>query len=120
MTAFDLAIKKHWTRLFLQCGRTVTYTRGGDSVQLSAARSVSRGEVDTGAMTLESVQPDYLFLGADLVLSGQQVEPQAGDVIDDDGQRYEVLPMGAEPAWRYADPARGVMRVHCRHTGATP
>jgi len=101
--------------------RTVTYRRGEDSVQLSATvgMTVLRLEDDYG-IEQRLTRRDYLIEVADLVLAGQQVEPQAGDRIEEaDGETtwvYEVMgPGGGEPDWRYSDPYRRVYRIHTKH-----
>jgi hypothetical protein len=107
--------------------RTVVYQRGGDIIELPATigRSVFEQADEFGIIhKLES--RDFLVLSTDLVLSGVQTRPKAGDrVHDPDGdntQVYEVMAPGGEPPFRYSDPYRKTLRIHTKHIGteATP
>ena len=107
--------------------RTVVYQRSGDSVALPATigRTVFEQADEFGIIhKLES--RDFLVLRTDLVLSGVQTLPKAGDrVRDPDGdnvQVYEVMApgtvSGGEPPFRYSDPYRKTLRIHTKHIGA--
>jgi hypothetical protein len=103
--------------------RAVVYQRGGDSVELPATigRTVFEQADEFGIIhKLES--RDFLLLRTDLVLSGVQTLPKAGDrVRDPDGENaqvYEVMAPGAEPPFRYSDPYRKTLRIHTKHIGA--
>ena len=103
--------------------RTVVYQRSGDSVELPATigRTLFEQADEFGIIhKLES--RDFLVLRNDLVLSGVQILPKAGDrVRDPDGdntQVYEVMAPGPEPAFRYSDPYRKTLRIHTKHVGA--
>jgi len=102
--------------------RTVTYLRGGDSVDLPATigRTVFEQADEYGAVhKLKS--RDFLVLTTDLVLDGVQTLPKAGDRIrEPDGGRtfvYEVMAPGNEPPFRYSDPYRRTLRIHTKHVG---
>ena len=104
-------------------GRTVTYRRGAYSVEVtvSIGETVFRMVVEYGAQ-VRVVRRDYLLNTVDLVLNSQRVVPQAGDRIEEtDGDSiyvHEVMgPGGGEPAWRYSDPYRRVLRIHTKHVG---
>jgi len=98
-------------------GRTVTYRRGDDSVELQATigETIFRLVGAYGSQT-RVVRRDYLIEAADLVLDGSAVQPRAGDRIeetDDDGTWvHEVGAPGGEPAWRWSGPHRGTYRTH--------
>jgi hypothetical protein len=102
--------------------RTVAYQRSGDSVELPATigRTVFEQADEFGIIhKLES--RDFLVLRTDLVLSGVQTLPKAGDrVRDPDGDNthlYEVMAPGSEPPFRYSDPYRKTLRIHTKHIG---
>lgn len=104
-------------------GRTVTYRRGGNSVEVTASigQTTFRTVVDYGAQ-VRTARRDYLVSTVDLVLNSERVLPEAGDRIEEiDGDQtfvYEVMgPGGDEPAWRYSDPYRRVLRIHTKHVG---
>lgn len=112
-------------RLQNAAGETVTYERGLDSASLTAV--IGRTEWDSiegeGLVTrIES--EDFLIEAADLVLAGEQTEPQRGDrikrTIGGTTHVFEVLPFGAagdEQPFRYSDRSRSLLRVHTKHTG---
>lgn len=107
--------KKHATR-------QVTYRRGVGSVpvQATVGRTVFEQDDGTGVIVRTEVR-DYLIDTADLVLAGQPALPERGDRVEeiDAGKKftYEVMPLGAEPHWRYSDPYRTTLRVHTKHIG---
>ena len=77
-----------------------------------------------GGTRMEWTDRDYLISAAKLVLGGVQVEPQAGDqireTVGDAVHVYEALAPGGEPAWRWSDPHRRMLRVHAKHVGTEP
>lgn len=106
--------------------RTVVYQRGAEVVELPATigRTVFEQADEFGIIhKLES--RDFLVLRTDLVLSGVETLPRAGDrVRDPDGagtQVYEVMApggTGGEPPFRYSDPYRKTLRIHTKHVGS--
>jgi hypothetical protein len=104
--------KKHATR-------EVTYRRGAESVGVKATIGRTVFEQDDGAGVIVRTQVrDYLIDTVDLVIAGQPTLPEKGDRIEetDAGKTYiyEVLPIGAEPHWRYSDPYRRTLRIHTK------
>jgi hypothetical protein len=107
--------------------RTVTYQRGGDSVELSATIGRTEFEqADEFGVIHEIESRDFLMRTADLVLAGAQTLPRTGDRIRETdlsaGQAggtktfvYEVLAPGNEPPFRYSDPFRRTLRIHTKH-----
>jgi len=96
---------------------TVTYRRGGLSVQLSATRGQTVFRLADGyGATVRTVQRDYLVAVADLILDGTITLPLRGDQIIDDTEVYEVMGPGSnEPDWRFTDPDRSALRIHVKH-----
>lgn len=105
-------------------GVSVTYTRGVQSVTLTAwvgrTAFAQLPGTGTGAAVIWGDR-DYLVPAADLLLGGQVVTPQRGDriteVIDGASLTFEVMAPGAEPAWRYSDAGRQTLRVHTKKVG---
>lgn len=102
-------------------GVTVTYTRDsqGQSVSLTAwvGRTVFRQQPLPGQPGAQVIfgERDYLVPVASLILGGVAVLPARGDRITEAGVgTFEVLAPGNEPAWRYSDQTRTVLRVHVR------
>ncbi|MBP9034619.1 MAG: hypothetical protein KBG29_12040 [Pseudomonadales bacterium] len=102
--------------------RTVTYLRGGDSVDLPATIGQTTFEqADEYGVIHRTESRDYLIAAADLVLAGKQDLPRAGDRIrETDGDQiflYEVMAPGGEPPWRYSDAYRRTLRIHTKFVG---
>jgi len=102
--------------------RTVTYLRGGDSVDLPATIGQTTFEqADEYGVIHRTQSRDYLISAADLVFGGAQAQPRAGDRIRETrGAQvllYEVMAPGGEPPWRYSDPHRKTLRIHTKFVG---
>ncbi len=100
--------------------RTVTYERGGKTVDVQATIGRTEFEqADEFGVIHKTESRDYLLLTADLVLEGVQTLPKAGDhVRETDGPAtfvYEVMAPGDEPPFRYSDPYRRTLRIHTKH-----
>ncbi|RIK82065.1 MAG: hypothetical protein DCC67_07565 [Planctomycetota bacterium] len=100
--------------------RTVTYQRGGQSVELAATIGRTEFEqADHFGVIHRTQSRDFLVRAADLVLGGQPALPVAGDRIrEGDGDKtfvYEVMAPGSEPPFRYSDPYRRTLRIHTKH-----
>jgi hypothetical protein len=119
------------TSLRQAAGRVITYSRGAESVEITAVAAFSRfSRMNDAGMTIEDVIDDWLIDPADLVLGGVAVEPAEGDRIiavspsatqGDITLTYKVLPPSpGESAWRYSDPARQRMRVHTKIISREP
>ena len=100
----------------------VVYERGIEQVAVKATIGRTEFELDDGAGTVERIQSrDFLIHAADLVLAGSPVLPVAGDRIrETQGGTtfvYEVMSPGSEPAYRYSDAFRKVLRIHTKLVG---
>jgi hypothetical protein len=100
--------------------RMVTYQRGGDSVEMAATIGRTEFEQADEFGAIHKIEArDYLVLTTDLVLSGVQTLPKAGDQVrETDGAKtfvYEVMAPGTEPPFRYSDPYRRTLRIHTKH-----
>tara|TARA_R110000824_G_scaffold132257_1_gene294631 strand:- start:4836 stop:5219 length:384 start_codon:yes stop_codon:yes gene_type:complete len=97
-------------------GEPVIYSRGGTNKTLTAAPgSTERERADFDGLTTIDRRADWLILASDLTDAGLGV-PQSGDLItataDAETDAWEVLPIGAEPCYRYRDAERTEIRVH--------
>lgn len=96
-------------QLLEHCASAITYTRTGlGSVSCSAVfgRSALRVTDDYGNVRLVWTDRDFLVARASLVLSGNEVTPQAGDriAVTAGGKvtTYEVLAPFGEAVWTWA------------------
>lgn len=99
---------------------SITYTRGGQSVTLSATIGQTEfNEQDTEGFITRVESQDFIVTAEDLVLDSTQTLPRKGDVItrvDPDGatRTYDVLPVDGEKCYRLT---RGVLlRIHTKQT----
>ncbi len=99
----------------------ITYTRGANSVSLSATPGQTVFEVTEpdGAM-VERQTRDFIFPAADLVIAGSVVLPEVGDVITEtDGSTtyvHEVRAPASERCYKFGDDCRVTLRVHTQQT----
>lgn len=102
--------------------RTITYRRAATEITLTATVGSKLLKVadDYGGARIIKTDRDYIFAADQLVIGSSQVEPQAGDQIDDsadaDGveRTFEVRPPAPnEPCWQWLDHHRVQLRVHC-------
>jgi len=108
--------------LWQWASRTVTYQRGGSTVQVPAVVGTTRGrsEDDMG-MQWDIITRDYLVRASDLVLNSQEIEPDRGDEIREqvNGKTYvyRVGRDGRAPLWEWADTEHRVRRIHTQFVG---
>jgi hypothetical protein len=101
----------------------VTYVRGSYSLTLNATtgRSLLKITEASGAVKITRTDLDLIVPAALMVdADGNLIEPTRGDLVQrlwPDGvtRQYSVMPYGPdEPLFRYSDPARCIMRIHCK------
>jgi hypothetical protein len=103
--------------------RSVIYRRGGDevTVQATIGRTLLKLDDGYGGVRMEWTDRDFLIHAADLVLGGNPVLPQRGDLVrETQGTTtfvYEVMAPGKEPAWRWSDVYRKMLRIHSKQVG---
>ena len=100
--------------------RTVTYSRGAESVELSATLGSTIYEVmDESGATVQARATDVLISGDALVFGGQVTMPEPGDRIRvTRGEQvlvFEVMDLGGTGHYRPCDPHGRVLRVHAKH-----
>jgi hypothetical protein len=100
--------------------RPITYSQGQIEIKLCATvgRTASTQDDIYGALRVIYTDRDYLIPTASLRYGGQPVLPAAGDRIQEDVagrlMEFEVAASEGEPAWRYSDPQRRILRVHTK------
>lgn len=102
-------------------GVAVVYARGGRRCVPTAWPGTEANAPDlAGAGDYSRVdreKRDFLVVASTLVLAGRLALPEPGDTVTEtvpDGRRFkfEVRANGSEPAYRWADPQRTLLRVH--------
>lgn len=74
---------------------------------------------DAAGTTITSRRTDFLIRAENLVLHGERVRPELGDVIrvwmgDGHTQTYEVMPVGTDSHYEPSDPSNSAWRTHTR------
>ena len=101
-------------------GQTVTYSRSGDSVEITATIGNTDFQTTDADGFFSQVQSrDFIFPAADLVLNAETVLPERGDtitvVVGDKTYTYAVLPFGEDgELYKFSDPHRTILRVHTK------
>lgn len=103
--------------------RPVVYRRGVSevAVQATIGRTLLKLDDGYGGARMEWTDRDFLIHAADLQIGGTPVLPERGDLIrETQGGKtfvYEVMAPGKEPAWRWSDGYRRVLRIHTKQVG---
>lgn len=104
------------TQLSAYASQTVTYSRGGYSVSIAATKCPVQPESDQ-EINEEIRNCDWIVKASLLVLNGVAVEPGEKDVITEvDGQRWRVLALPNEHAFRQLDQFGYAFRIHTKRT----
>ena len=102
--------------------RTVAYSRGAESVEVSATLGETTYEVaDEFGTTVQAKATDFLVSAAELVLAGEKVLPEPGDqvrvTVGDEVHVFEVMDLGGAGHWRPSDPHGHTLRIHAKLVG---
>jgi hypothetical protein len=117
-------VARHYQRLAASAAVTVTYGRGGQSVELQAVPAETAVRVeDAEGLSVRAKRRDWIVTAADLVIGGQVILPEAGDTIrvavgdppDQEIQVFEVQRLVGESHYYACDDEGRVLRVHARH-----
>lgn len=100
-------------------GLTITYSRGIQSVSLTATATLHQYEItEQDGFVTTFVSRDYLLHAADLVLDSTAVTPRAGDRIGETiagtATTFEVVPVGDAPCYVHEDPDGTLLTVHTK------
>ncbi len=85
---------RQWLNDTLQesSGYDIAYQRGSSSVSITALiGGGSLGQVDGNGYQIAFMTTDFIISSQDLVINGQETEPQRGDVITCEGIEYIVV-----------------------------
>lgn len=109
------------TRLAGQTAVAVVYNRQGDFGAESAPITATRGSTPYEAANEDGIVTrwetrDYITAAASFPFS----EPIDGDTITDAGRTYQVQSLPGQRPFRYCDPGRALMRIHCKLTALEP
>jgi hypothetical protein len=104
----------------------VEYVRGESAIELLLAtvgRSIFDEEDARGNLITVETR-DYLVKTDNLIIDAIQSFPMEGDLIietqADRAYTYRVLPVGAEPCYRFVDAGRFMLRIHTKLVSEGP
>jgi len=96
----------------------VSYQRGEQSIQLSATPGKPIAVMSQSAVSMAFIEDytarDWLVSSADMMLDGEQIEPQPGDKIVAGNVTWIVGAEANEKCWRFSDPYGYSMRIHTK------
>ena len=100
-------------------GVTLTYTRGANSVAITGTVSLHEYQVADaeGIITVVNSR-DYIVHAADLIISGAEITPRAGDriaeTIDSTVNTFEVMSIDGTRAFEPVDPDNVLLKIHTK------
>jgi len=109
-------------KLHTHAAHEVYYRRGLQQVPVTATIGKTIFETTNEFGIVERIESrDFLIRVSDLIVGGNLTLPERGDRIAEmSGTQtliYEVLAPGREPAWRYSDAFRTLLRIHTKFIG---
>ncbi len=106
-----------WFRAKLKenAGQSIAYTRGPNSVTLTATIGETDYEKeDAHGVIIRFESRDFIIDASDLLLNGSVVTPQDGDTITYGGETYEVLSLDGGRPYEPTDPYETQWRIHTK------
>lgn len=103
------------SKLKAKAGVTITYTRGPNSVSVTA--TVGRTEYEreeASGVVLRFESRDFIVEADDLILNSVTVKPQDGDKIVYNGETYEVLSLDGARPYEPTDNYETQWRIHTK------
>ena len=101
-------------------GRSVTYCRGSRRVTITATPQMHQRTVvgEDGIETVVSIY-SWVIVAAELVLSGELVEPQRGDymteTLNNEPVEWQLLPVNdSNDLWEWLDSSKILLLVHTK------
>lgn len=99
--------------------RTVTYQRGGESIEIAATLGATSVEVtDEAGATVRTRAADFIVSADALVLSGETATPRVGDriLLSSEGKVlvFEVLALAGGEHYRPANLMGTALRIHAK------
>lgn len=106
-------------RLKTAGGRSVLYRRGNHVAELTATPQQYAATVVQDGQDIEIDAYAWTVTATDLLLNGEQVEPQEGDVIEErlNGKtvKWHVMPLGDnEQSWKWLDSSGVLLLIHTK------
>lgn len=100
-------------------GDVIVYQRGSSSVSITAPVGSTDGDrMGAGGSIYSFITTDFLIKQSDLVIDGEIVVPQRGDLIVWNSCRYTVLAQNSgEKPYSESGPGGTVLRVRTKKTG---
>ena len=104
-------------------GKPVVYRRGESSCTWRAVQGATNFETaDANGVMVSFTSADFIGKADELILDEEPtigpVEPQRGDRIwkrkGNSTLVYEILSLNGQPAYRYSDPERSIIRIHTK------
>lgn len=106
-------------KLNKHASHAITYS-DGDSLSIVVVGAIGVVEVassDNEGFVIRSRMRDFLIDVAYMVDGGSTLVPQAGFYLIDRGERYQIVPIGDEPCWRWSDRDHLRYRIHTQYVG---
>jgi hypothetical protein len=102
------------SKLKATSSQSVTYQRGGDSVQVSATLGTSDEEVyDESGTSMKARRSDFIVNAEDLILDSEVVTPLSGDQIIFGTRTYEVMALADGHVYEEF-PYNLLLRIHAK------
>jgi hypothetical protein len=117
--AFDNAVKGLHLAARASRGLVVSYSRNGSAAQITAIPGQTRvTAADESGLTIQAKRRDWIISAADLILAGEVVLPEVGDLIrltvGQEVQVFEVQRLAGEAHYYAQDDLGQVLRIHTR------
>jgi hypothetical protein len=118
---FEKAFADGWLTGMVQAaaGETVTYTRGAESITLTATvGQVAFVSTELGGARIQIGDRDYLIKVSDLTFGAPKIGDRITHTVGGNVLVFEIKdPETGEKAWRYSDPDRTEWRIHVNKVG---
>lgn len=106
-------------QLKAHAGLSVSYQRGALSVAITATATMHEYEiVDDEGFGIVMLSRDYIVHAADMILSGVEIAPRAGDRIVETirgvSQTFEVMPLGQKHEYEPFDTDGLLWLIHTK------
>lgn len=112
MSILDAALAHLADQMQTHLSVPITYSRDGASVTIQATRGSTPYEAtDADGIIHRTVSRDYLIHVEQYPFTDL---PRSGDLIHDAGEDYVIHSMTGSQPYRFSDPHRRILRVHCK------
>jgi hypothetical protein len=97
----------------LHMSASIEYRKGASIFLVSATVGKSTFNLNDSVGAQIVIKTRDFIVGADIL----QIEPEAGDKIESNGEVFEVVCPGGEPCWRWSDAYNRTKRIHTQFIG---